>query len=98
MLLRAATTFLMLFGLVLSLGYPWIIGPKPALHAQQGPFAIRLGVYMILIICSFLGAAVCAILMMRRAREAYREETRQNLEDLIETTLRTHQHRPESHE
>jgi len=99
-MLRAATTFLMVFGLILSGGFFWVLQARP--HTQDKlqleRYSVVLGGYLILTIICFLGAALCAILLVRKVREEYRAETRNNLEMLVETTLHSHQKKPTSND
>jgi hypothetical protein len=92
MLLRILTTFFLLFGIILTLGFPWVLRARP----HGGPrialehYTILFGSYLMVIVLSFVAAAVCAILMVRQVRESFRAQSRQNLEELVESSLRQH--------
>ena len=94
MLLRATTTFFLLLGLFLAFAFPWILGAKPHGHAELAHYSVKFGIYLIVLLGSFVAACVCALLLVRRVRNSYREQSRQNLEFLIESTLRTHHKEP----
>jgi hypothetical protein len=93
MLLRAATTFLMVFGLILSFGFAWMLQTKP--HTTDKlvleHYSLVLGGYLILTMLCFIGAAICAIFMVRQVKQEFLAQTRQNLDELVESALRTHQ-------
>src|SRR4029079_6312653 len=93
MLLRILTSFFLIFGIVLTLGFPWVIRARPVqpTHADLQQDSVLFGTYLIVTMLSFVGAAICAILMVRKVRESFREASRQNLEDLVESALRQHQ-------
>lgn len=96
MLLRAATTFFMVLGLFLAFAFPWLVGAKPHTHAELAHYSVRFGVYVMSLLGCFIAACICALILVRKVRESYREETRQNLEFLLESTLRTHQKQSET--
>ena len=95
MLLRGVTTFFLVLGLFLAFAFPWFVGPKPQSHAALGPYSVKFGIYVLALLACFIAACICALLLVRKAREAYREESRHNLEFLIESSLRTHQKKPD---
>lgn len=93
MSLKIATTALLLCGLALLVSWPWIVGPRPAPDAPKSEvvrYARRFVYYTGGTILVFCSTAFLAILMARRARREYREESRRNLEELLEGTLRDH--------
>ena len=93
MRLKIATTAFLLFGLALLASWPWVVGPRPAHGAPRveiAGYATRLMAYMGGTILSFVTAALLAIFVMRRAREAYRSEAKHNLAELLEGTRRDH--------
>ena len=95
MLLKRATSFFVVFGLILLLGFPWIVGVKPPGRGTAlEQYSVRFGVFVIITTLLFVGAAFCALLLIRKTREEYRAASRQNLDDLVESALRTHQNRP----
>lgn len=79
--------------MLLSLSFPWFVGARPHTRVALEHYTVRFGFYLIFVLLCFAGAALCAVLWIRQARKQYQEESRQNLEDLIEGTLRTHRAR-----
>jgi hypothetical protein len=57
-------------------------------------YSVRFGIYVMSLLTCFIAASICALILARKVRLAYQEEARQNLEFLIESTLRTHQKQP----
>jgi hypothetical protein len=93
MLLRILTTFFLVFGIILTLSFPWVISIKPPQGAPKVDlqrYSILFGTYLTVDMLAFVGAAICAILLVRQVRNAYRTESRQNLEELVESALRQH--------
>ena len=77
----------------------------PAQRSQllvEKKYSLRLGLYLTSLLVCFVAASICAVILARKVRLAYQEEARQNLEFLIESSLRTHQKQPpppsETHE
>lgn len=97
MRLKALTTFFLVFGIFLAMGFPWLVGAKPHDKVALEHYLVRFGIYLIVALLCFVSAAICALLLIRRTREQYRAESRQNLEDLIESALKSHEV-PKSHE
>ena len=93
MLLRTLTTFFLLFGLILTFAFPWVVKARPhdGNRVALEHFTVLFGSYLMLVILSFIAAAFCAVLMVRQVRENYRAESRQNLQELVESSLRQHQ-------
>jgi len=54
---------------------------------------VLFGSYLLVATLSFVGAAICAVLMLRNVRESYRLQARKNLEELVESSLRQHEKR-----
>lgn len=93
MWLKIATTILIIFSIVMLFAYFWIVGPKPptgAPRAEQIAFlrrgALFIGIEAIALILSIIGSYLIA----RKARSEYREQSRKNMEALLEATLRDH--------
>ena len=93
MLLRILTTFFLVFGLILAMAFPWVFKARPHTGGRiaMEHYLVFSGTYLILTVLSFVAAAICAIVMVRQVRIAYRAQTRQNLEELVESSLRQHQ-------
>ena len=92
MRLKWVTTGLMIFGLGLLLGWPWIVGARPdvADKVATARYALRFGLYVIALMLVFASTAVCAWIIARRERRRFREEALANFKDLVEATLQDH--------
>ncbi|MBV6458002.1 MAG: hypothetical protein HONBIEJF_01124 [Fimbriimonadaceae bacterium] len=93
MRLKIWTTAFFLTGVVLLVGWPWIVGPKPADTATKQELArygLRVLMYFGLTATVFLVTAILALLVMRRTRKEFLEESGKNLQGLIESTLEDH--------
>ena len=93
MLLRALTTFFILFGLILTFAFPWVIKARPQTGGRVAleRYTVFFGTYLIITVLIFVAAAVCALLMVRQVRKNFQAQSRQNLEELVESALRQHQ-------
>ena len=93
MWLKVVTTGLIIFSIALLFGYVWIVGPRPAADAarpEKVEFLRRWAIFIGLESASLIASIVGAYLIARRARKEYREESRRNMEALLEATLREH--------
>ena len=93
-MLRLLTTFFLLFGIILMMGFPWVLRARPPHDASKlelQHYSILFGTYLTIDMLAFIGSAICAILMVRQVRRAYSSKTRENLEELVESALRQHQ-------
>ncbi|HXH61712.1 MAG TPA: hypothetical protein VNI20_10190 [Fimbriimonadaceae bacterium] len=93
MLLKVLTTALVLLGLGLLLGLPFMIGAKPqgADKIELAHYGARLVTYFAATAFSWVGAALCASLLVRRAKREYLDDQRELMQGLIEGTLRDHE-------
>jgi uncharacterized membrane-anchored protein len=92
MLLRILTSFFLIFGIILTLGFPWLAKARP--HSGKVAlehYTLLFGTYLTISMICFVAAAICAVLMVRQVRESFREQTRKNLDELVESSLRQHQ-------
>lgn len=94
MLLKAATTCLLVIGLVCLLLGPVLLGRRPTERRALAIYSVRFSAYLTLTTTCFLGAAIGSVMLVRRARERYRAEVRENLDDLIEGALNAHRTQP----
>lgn len=90
MRLKVLTTAFVVFGLLLMVLYPWLLGPKPHTRHEFQAFAIRYLIYVSAIVIALIGAGVCSVLILRRAREEYRQAKEELLKQLLEATLKDH--------
>jgi hypothetical protein len=88
--LKILTTALVIFALGLMVSWSFIIGEKPTEKEALAQWAVRLGFYVMTILISFVGAAIGAVVLSRRAREEYRAQAEANMRELIEGTLSDH--------
>jgi hypothetical protein len=90
--LKVVTIFLMIFSIAMLFAYFWIVGPKPVngTRAENLEFMRRGATFIGIEAAALIGSIVGAYLIARRAREEYREQSRRNMEALIESTLRDH--------
>jgi hypothetical protein len=84
--LRIVTTTFVIVGVVLLLSYPWLVGTMPAdaasVHAKK-LYATRMAFYVSTVAVVWFVAAASAILMVRRLRREFEEQSMQNLADLL---------------
>lgn len=93
MRLKIWTTACFLTGTALLVGWPWIVGAKPeenAVKQELARYGIRVLMYFGLTATVFLVTAILALLVMRRTRQEFLEESGKNLQGLIESTLEDH--------
>ncbi len=96
MRLKVLTTALVIFGVILMVGWPWLVGPKPVPDAGTQALAAygqRLMTYFLVTVSTWLTVAVLAMLIARQARDQFLAEERENLQKLIEGTLKDHEPR-----
>lgn len=93
MRLKLVTTILLVLGLAMLMAWPLLWGGRPGPDAPKkelAEFSLRFLLYFAATALVFLATAVCALLLVRRAREEYAEQAGKNLRGLIEGTLRDH--------
>lgn len=94
MRLKVVTTVFVIVGLLLLVGWPFFLGERPGEEATQlarAQFATRLLIYFAITCFVWLGAAFCAVLLMRQTRKEFLEEERDNVKELIEGMRKDHQ-------
>ncbi|MCB8933612.1 MAG: hypothetical protein H6534_09235 [Chthonomonadaceae bacterium] len=93
MRVKLVTTALLVFGIVLLVGWPWIVGAKPAATAPEQErlrYLLRYGIYFVTLLLTFFSTAVGAVLVARQARRQLKEEAMENFHSLLEGTLKDH--------
>ena len=92
MRLKIALTSLLIFGFVLLLAWPWIVGRQPVYEhkAEVARYLLRFSAYVISLLVVFSSCAMLAVILARKQREAFREEALTNMKHLIEATLEDH--------
>jgi uncharacterized membrane protein (DUF485 family) len=98
--LRVVTTVLMIAGLVLVFSFPWLVGPRPESASARDleSYTVRFGVYVMSLLILFFTTMVMAFIAIRRAQAEFRETSLQNMQELVEGTLRDHQQKQGSSE
>ncbi len=94
MRLKVLTASFVVFAVILMVGYPWILGPKPHDFLRSEAYVVRAVIYMCAVIFALVGAAISSLMILRRAREEYRIEKEKLLRDLLESSLRDHKKHP----
>jgi len=94
MRLKIATSTFLIAGLLLLAGWPWLVGPMPK-ASEVGKravqeYAVRFGIYIIVVLLVWFITAMLAVLVARQARQAFREEAMENFQHLMEETLKDH--------
>jgi hypothetical protein len=91
-MLKGVTTFLVFLGICLFGGFFWVLAdhPKQGDRLAMEKYSVLLGAYLIVTVLCFASAAFCAILLVRRVREEYQAQSRENLEMLVETAMYSH--------
>lgn len=82
---RFTSAFVVLLAVAL-VGWPWILGKRPAPGAPKKEYkmyATRSGAYILFVIVGIVGAGIGSYLIIREERRRYAEEARANLESLI---------------
>jgi uncharacterized membrane protein YphA (DoxX/SURF4 family) len=96
MLLKGLTTGFLALGLIMLGAWPFAIahpGPNASARDLAVYGAYGLG-YFGLVCVAFLGAALCAVILVRRQIQDYKDERQRNLSALIKGSLEDHDKRP----
>lgn len=93
MFVKVVTTALVLLGLAMLVGLPFVLRERPtdgdqAALAKYGAWLIT---YFGATCLIWLSAALGAVLVMRNARRRLTEDQKENLRGMIEGTLRDHE-------
>ncbi len=90
--MKKALTALVLFGVLMLLAWPWILGkqPSPEHHRALQLYSLKFGIYVCALLIVFFANAALAWVVWRKAREEYREQALNNMKFLIEATLADH--------
>lgn len=97
MRLKVLTTALLITGVLLMLGWPFIVGSRPPRGTPKPEIArwgVRSLVYFGATSGVWLSAAVSAMLLAKKTKKEFLDQERKNLKDLIEGTLQDHGKRP----
>ncbi len=92
--LKLFTTTAFVFGVVLLIAWPWVLGPQPDAEATSrkvvAEWGLRALIYFFVTCISFLSAALGSWLIMRRARREFTDIKLKAVEELVEGSLRDH--------
>ena len=91
--LKVATTVTLLAGVGMLLAWSSVVGEQPEASAPKevlARYAIRLSVYFTVTVFMFLATSVLAYFVVRQTRIEYAAERIENLQSLMEGTLRDH--------
>ncbi|MCH7904698.1 MAG: hypothetical protein IH944_09065 [Armatimonadetes bacterium] len=93
MFLKVLTTTFFLFGILLLVAWPFVIGPQP--DAELGKnvladYAVKMAFYILVLSVAWMGAAVCAWLLTRKLRKELAGRRTENMRGLVEGTLKDH--------
>ena len=96
MRLKVLTTALVIFGVILMLCWPLIVGERPPADAGTkilAAFGQRMMIYFLITVGVWMSVAVLAVVIARQTRDQFLAEERENLNKLIEGTLHDHNKR-----
>lgn len=91
--LKIATTTSMVFGVGMLVLWPWVLGQAPGKDAPRGQmedYAVRFLIYVTVLLINFFVTVVLSYLMVRKVREEFLDKSKENLQHLMEETLRDH--------
>ena len=94
MRIRLASILFLIADIVLFFTAGYMLANKPpkgAAHAEQVSFAIRSDIVILVLLASLFTTVILVWVWAQRLREEYREQSRQNLQSLIEGTLQDHE-------
>ena len=92
--LKIATTTGLLLGLCMLIGWPLIVGPKPAIGVDRkvlAQYGVKLLTYFGLTALVFVAVAFMAWLLVRQTRKMYVEDAKKNIRGLVEGSLKDHE-------
>jgi hypothetical protein len=92
MFLKVLTTALVVCGFAMVLAIPFMLGQKPegGDQLELARFGARVLLFFGLTCIVWIAAAVCAIVLARRARTEFLQDQGENIKSLIEGTLHDH--------
>jgi hypothetical protein len=92
MFLKVLTTALVVCGLAMVLAIPYVLGQRPEEggRLELAQYGTRVLTFFALTCFVWIGAAVCSILMVRRAKVEFLQDQGENIRSLIEGTLKDH--------
>ena len=97
MLLKILTTTFFVFGVLLLVAWPFVIGPQPEPELGKNvlaDYALKMVVYIFVLSVAWMAAAVCACLLTRKLRRELAGRQVENMQGLVEGTLKDHGRKP----
>lgn len=94
MRLKTFTTGLMIFGVALLCGIPFMMQrqpPKGSSERELAVYALQFGTYTLTIFAVMITAIVCALLVLRQTTRSLKEEAERNMKTFVEGSLTDHQ-------
>ena len=88
--LKRLTTLFFAVGILLLVGWPVLLGPKPpkgSRRTEYRAYIVRSGLYMSGLLIAALGSGIGAIVLFRRVTNEYAEQSIDNLKELIEGSV-----------
>ncbi len=72
--------------------WPVVVGTKPDAKGDAlKQYALRYGYYLLAILFVFILTCVLSLILLRKQREQFKAEAKENLRELIESTLKDHE-------
>ncbi len=94
MRLKTFTTGLMVFGVGLLCGIPFLLARQPDKSAPKRELAVyaaMFGTYILVIALVAMAAIVCAMIVLRQTTKSLKEEAERNMKVFVEGSLRDHE-------
>ena len=93
MFVKVVTTALVLIGLAMLVGLPFLLGARPddGNKEELARYGTRLLTYFGVTCLVWLSAAFSAVFVMRSIKKQLVDEQKENLKGMIEGTLRDHE-------
>ncbi|HWP30946.1 MAG TPA: hypothetical protein VNK96_04355 [Fimbriimonadales bacterium] len=84
--LKIITTIFVVLGIAMIVSYPWTVGSIPvetATNEEKKIYLIKMVIFVTVVLLTWLAAATSALLMIRRIRMEYLEQSEQHLQELL---------------
>jgi heme/copper-type cytochrome/quinol oxidase subunit 2 len=99
MRMKVAVTLLLLVGCTLLLCWPWFVGIRPhhPSHREAEWYLLKFSLYIMTLLVIFFSVAAMSFILVRKAREEYREMSLNNMRELIEAARQDHLGKKDEH-
>lgn len=99
MRLKAVTTALVIVGLFFTVGFPFILGPKPdGSQKEVAEYALKFGTYWILVMLIWVAVIICAWIVLRQTVKNIKSDREVLMKSFVEGTLKDHEERQKEQE